>query len=267
MGKRMYWAFVVVLLAAVSPALAHFNIILPDDYGAWLATKGDTVPYRFIWGHGYEHVWFDAAKPVALFAVSPSGGKADLLSELRPIKVRGADEQDYGAYSFDLEATERGDYVVAMKAALIWDEGEEVFLQDYAKSILHVQTKLGWDRALGLKFEIVPLTRPYGLQVGGVIQMQLLYDGEPLPGCEVEFEKLQPDIPDESDLPGEEFITFEAKGDPNGIVTFGLHEEGWFAITAVRETGKEITSDGHTGNLIERSTFWINVAPLTVVSW
>ena len=65
MGKLVHWAFAVVLLAAVSPAVGHFNVILPESYAVWSATKGDSVPYRFIWGHGYEHIWFDATKPAA----------------------------------------------------------------------------------------------------------------------------------------------------------------------------------------------------------
>jgi cobalt/nickel transport protein len=267
MGKLVHWAFAAVLLAAVSPALGHFNVILPENYAVWSATKGDSVPYRFVWGHGYEHVWFDATKPAALFAITPSGSKVDLLRKLKRKDVMGEDRAYHKAYSFPLEVDERGDYIVGMKAALIWDKEEEIFLQDYAKSILHVQDKLSWDQPANLDFELIPLTRPYGLQVGGVIQVQLLYHGKPLPGCQVELEKLQPFIPDEYDLPGEEFITFEAKSDPNGIVTFGLHEEGWFAITATRETGKEFTQGKRVGELIERSTFWINVAPLTVVSW
>jgi len=267
MGKLMHWTLAVLLLVAGAPALAHFNVILPENYSVWSATKGDSIPYRFIWGHGYEHIWFDATKPAALFAVSPKGDKIDLLPLLKETTVLGQGKAEHRAYSFNLDVAERGDHIIGMKAALLWQDDEETFLQDYAKSELHVQTKLGWDQPVGLKFELVPLTRPYGLQVGGVIQMQLRYDGEPVPGCDVEFEKCQPFVPDESDLPGEEFITFEAKSDPNGIVTFGLHEEGWFAITAIRETGKEITNDGHTGELIERSTFWVNVAPLTVVHW
>jgi len=265
MGKLFRWTLSVVLLLAVLPALAHFNVILPQDYAEWSVAKGDTVTYRFLWGHGYEHIWFDAAKPVSLFALTPTGVKVELLDKLDRASVIGEDKSQHKAYSFKLDVEERGDYIVAMKAALIWDEDEEVFLQDYAKSVLHVQDKLGWDRSAGLAFELVPLTRPYGLQVGGVIQLLVLRDGKPFPGCEVEFEKLQPFIPDEYDLPGEEFITFEAKSDPNGVVTFGLHEEGWFAVTAVHDTGTEITQGTHTGELIDRSTFWINVAPLTVV--
>jgi len=265
MVRSCGWTLSIVLLLVTSSAIAHFNVILPEDYVTWSAAKGDTVAYRFLWGHGYEHIWFDATKPVSLFALTPAGGRMELLGALDRSSVLGEDKAQHRAYSFKLEVEERGDYLIAMKAALLWDEDEEVFLQDYAKSVLHVQDKLGWDQQAGLDFELVPLTRPYGLQVGGVIQLQVLRRGKPFPGCEVEFEKLQPFIPDEYDLPGEEFITFEAKSDPNGIVTFGLHEEGWFAATAVHETGTEITEGAHTGELIERSTFWMNVAPLTVI--
>jgi len=246
---------------AAARGFAHFNIILPADYGVWQARKGEQVKYRFIWGHGYEHIWFDATLPDEFVAIAPSGGKTDLKGALAPIKVKGADGKEYRAYEFAYTPRERGDHILAMKAAMLWDEEAGVFLQDFAKSVLHVQDKLNWDRKVGHKLELVPLSRPYGLQKGGTIQMMVLLDGKPLPGCEVEFEKFQPACPDEDDLPGEEFITYEAKSDPNGIVTFGLTEEGWFALTAVRDSGKKIEKEGHEGDLVYRATFWINVTP------
>ena len=122
MGKLVHWAFAVVLLAAVSPAVGHFNVILPESYAVWSATKGDSVPYRFIWGHGYEHIWFDATKPAALFAISPSGSKVDLLPQLKETTVLAEDKAEHRAYSFDLDAAQRGDYIIGIKAALIWDK-------------------------------------------------------------------------------------------------------------------------------------------------
>jgi cobalt/nickel transport protein len=250
-------------LALTATAAGHFHVLLPQEYAQWSAAKGRAVPFRLVWGHGYEHIWMNAAKPAELFAVAPDGKRTDLLAALKPLSVKAADGKEYSAFAFDYVPAERGDFWFALKSSLIWDEQDGVFLQDYAKSVLHVQDKTGWDRKLGQKFELVPLNRPYGLLRGHVIRCVVLRDGKPLPDCEVELEKLQPRTLKESELPGEEFITFEAKSDANGVVAFGLHEEGWFALTAIYETDEQVSQDNHKGKLVERATLWINVAKST----
>ncbi|MFC1736349.1 DUF4198 domain-containing protein [Candidatus Hydrogenedentota bacterium] len=241
-------------------AHAHFNILLPSDYHMWHGRKDRATEFKVIWGHGYEHIWFDAEVPEELIAVSPSGEKTNLLDGLKKSMVTGRDGKDYRAFSLSYRPKERGDHIIAMKAALVYDREQEVYLQDYAKSIFHVQDKLAWDRNVGMKLELVPLTRPYGLQVGGVFQAQVLLEGKPLAACEVEFEKYQRRAPSQKDTPPETFITFEAKTDPNGIVTFGLHEEGWFALTAINVTKEHAKPNGVLAPIVERSTLWINIA-------
>jgi len=46
----------------------------------------------------------------------------------------------------------------------------------------------GWDREVGLKTEIVPLSKPYGLYAGNVFQGMVKLDGKPVPFCEAEVE-------------------------------------------------------------------------------
>jgi hypothetical protein len=62
-------------------------------------------------------------------------------------------------------------------------EEDQEFLQDSVKVVLHVQAQKGWDAVAGLAgsgLELVPLTRPYGLQPGIAFQAQVLADGKPL---------------------------------------------------------------------------------------
>ena len=98
---------------------------------------------------------------------------------------------------------------------------------------------------------------------GGRIRRPLVIvkDGKPMPDCLVEFEKLQAKIIPKKDIPPEEFITFEAKTDSSGVVTFGVYEHGWFAITAVYDTRTVVRHGSHEGNLILRSTLWVNSVP------
>lgn len=266
LGRRilLILPFAIVLS---STAFAHFNVVLPAEYGQWQANRRSEVAYRLVWGHGYEHIWMDASAPESLVAHAPSGKTVDLKPALTPTEVFGAEDKKARAFGFVYKPDERGDHIIAMKAALVWDEHEGVFLQDYAKSVLHVQDKIGWDRALGQDLELVAVSRPYALQPGAIVQMQLLSRSKPLAGCMVELEKLQPHAPPPDVIPPEELVTFEAKTDANGIVTFAPTGEepggaSWYAVTAIHPTGETLERDGNKGLLVERATFWINVVPL-----
>jgi cobalt/nickel transport protein len=46
----------------------------------------------------------------------------------------------------------------------------------------------GWDAELGLKTEIVPISKPFGLYAGNVFQGVVTMDGQPVPFAEVEVE-------------------------------------------------------------------------------
>jgi cobalt/nickel transport protein len=267
MGRRSVAVGACGLVAVVvASAEAHFHVLLPRDYGQWEARRGRAVEFGLIWGHGFEHLWFDATKPTALVAYAPSGETTDLLGALKPMTVTAAGGEERKAFSLAYTPAERGDHILALTAARIWDEPAGAWLQDYVKTVLHVQDIGGWDRRVGHKLELAALNRPYALQPGQVARFVVLRDGKPLPGCEVELEKLQPKAPRADALPDEPFITFEAKSDANGIVVFGLHEAGWFAVTAVHETDEIIEQDGHRGPVVERATFWVHVAPLVKIA-
>ncbi len=64
-------------------------------------------------------------------------------------------------------------------------------MTDYVKAIIHCGEEqwVGWDAELGQKAEIVPFTRPYGLEESFVFTGDALYDGNALPDADVEVEK------------------------------------------------------------------------------
>jgi len=58
-------------------------------------------------------------------------------------------------------------------------EEDGIYLEDTVKVVLHVQAQKGWDgRVDEGAFELLPLTRPYGLEPGLVFQARaMLPDG------------------------------------------------------------------------------------------
>src|SRR5438132_9819308 len=113
-------------------------------------------------------------------------------------------------------------------------EEEQEFWQDTVKVVLHVQAQKGWDVSTGSGSEIVPLTRPYGLQPGMAFQAVVHQSSQKANGgAFIEIERYNATPPRK--LPSDEQITRTVKTDGNGVLTCTLTDPGWWSITAQRE--------------------------------
>ena len=243
---RLVAALALVCLIAASVS-AHFSMLLPEVASA---KRGQEIIILYQWGHPFEHQLFSAALPRRLSVIYPDGKKEDLSASLEK------PSQPNLAYRLRFKPEGRGDYLFLLESPPIWMEEEQEFLQDNVKVILHVQAQKGWDQPAGEYFELLPLTRPYGLLPGMVLQAQALVDGKPLGGLLVEVERYNPVAPKE--LPADEHITRTAKTDPNGIVTCTLPEPGWWCISAQRLHGQRERA-GKSFPVRQRAIFWVFV--------
>ena len=186
----------ILLASAVGMASAHFTMIFPSDSEAtvwdvtpedYIAELGDTKTVYIMWGHPYEHISFDMASVPEVSVMKPDGTVLPLTAE--EISVNGMDEEGnlgtFSAYKASFTVDQMGDSVVFVKYK---DEDEK--LTDYVKAIIHcgVEAWEGWDAEIGQKAEIVPFTRPYGLEEGFVFTGTALYDGNALSDADVEVE-------------------------------------------------------------------------------
>ena len=140
-------------------------------------------------------------------------------------------------------------------------EEEQVFFQDTVKVVLHVQAQKGWDAVAEGPWQLMPLTRPYGLQPGmafqaAVYQGRLAGQARRAGNLLVEIERYNAVPPQK--LPPDEQITHTAKTDPNGVVTCTLTEPGWWCITAQRDGGNR-DHEGKPYPVRERTTLWVVV--------
>jgi cobalt/nickel transport protein len=247
------------LVAAAVPAAAHYNMLLPQTASA---KKGEPVVLVYQWGHPFEHQLFDAPPPESLSVVAPDGRTTDLLPTLRKTRIPAGESKSVTAYRLTFTPDSRGDYVFVLKTPAIWMKEEGEFFQDTVKVVLHVQAQKGWDARGAAAFEILPLTRPYGLQPGMAFQAQVEVrspDGKaatPALSRPVEIERYNEEAP--VDLPPDEHVTRTAKPDPNGVVTGTLTDAGWWCITAARSGGMR-ERDGKDRPVLERSTLWVYV--------
>jgi cobalt/nickel transport protein len=248
------------LLFSVTPAVGHFNMLLPEKASA---KKGEAVTLVYQWGHPFEHQLFDAPQPERVYVVEPDGKRTDLQSTLEAFKIPAGEGKQALAYRLRFTPASRGDYVFVVRTRPIWMGEEGEFFEDTVKVVLHVQAQKGWDSSTGEPLEIVPMTRPYGLEPGMVFQSQLQWRA---PGREtpvapvitrpVEIEHYNPTPPQH--LPSDEHVTRTARPDANGVVTSTLTEAGWWCVTASRPHGTR-EHDGKLRPVLERSTIWVFV--------
>jgi cobalt/nickel transport protein len=236
-----------------APTWAHYQMLLPETASAPLDRE---VALVYQWGHPFEHQLFDAAAPRRLLVIAPGGKQTDVTKSLTRITLPGRQGKKVIAFRLRYTPRQRGDYLFVLTTAPIWMKQERVFFQDTVKVVLHVEDQDGWDAATGQPFELVPLTRPYGLRPGMVFQAQVLAADKPVPRTLIEIEHYNASPPRE--LPADEQITRTAKTDPGGVVTYTLTESGWWCLTAQRKGGRK-ERDGKAYVIRERTTLWVFV--------
>jgi cobalt/nickel transport protein len=233
-------------------ASAHFHMLLPDRHAV---KRGEAVTLTYQWGHPFEHQLFDADKPAKLVVIAPGGKRTDLTDKLEKITLKGDKGKKVVAYRLRFTPRQRGDFVFVAEAAPVWLAEDEAFVRDTAKVVVHVQAQKGWDSASREEFELVPLTRPYGLVPGLVFQAEIRKPAGFRGVVEVErYNAVPPKV-----LPPDEQITRTVKTDPNGVVTTTLPDAGWWSLTATRPQGT-LRRAGKDCPVRQRCTLWVWVA-------
>lgn len=171
------------LASAVGIASAHFTMLFPGKDlevtpADFIAEEGETKTIWIIWGHPYEHIFFDMTSVPEVYVRAPDG----TVTPLTPTEMTVS---GYKAYEVSFTVDQRGDWIVYAKYE---DEGEKLI--DYVKAVIHCGEEewVGWDAEVGQKAEIVPFTRPYGLEEYFVFTGKALYDGSALSDADVEVE-------------------------------------------------------------------------------
>ncbi len=243
-------------------AFGHFHTFWPDSPNGY-GKLGQKITWDYFWGHPYEMILFDALTP-NFYVVTPDGEK-------EPVALKTADMKDPDtgkmrkAFTLSYTPESIGDSWLVLEAAPcpIEEEGEAV--QDYVKQCIHVMAEKGWDVRLGLPIEVVPLTRPYGLEAGFAVTVRAYLNGKPLPDATAEIEKLNGFYVDGDALPKDQFgmedvpmITRVARTDVNGYLTYTLDEPGWWMISVSAESGTA-TVNGKEYPRVLRGGLWLHV--------
>lgn len=242
------------LALCLSPAAASAHFLLEYTPSPMVERPGD-VPVKLIFWHPFErgHV-MDLEKPLEFYVVH-NGEKTDLMDTLTPITFNGGDNEGK-AFQGSVPVRRSGDYVMVTVPQPYLEVSEDIYIQQLTKAFLNRnQLPTDWQNPVGLPTEIVPLNKPYNIIAGSTFTGQVLSQGQPAPGVEIEIEYMaaEPRMdtadaaePEVAPLPGGAIV---AVTDANGMFTFGVPRAGYWGFAALgsgpqtEHEGKELSQD------------------------
>jgi cobalt/nickel transport protein len=170
--------------------------------------------------------------------------------------MKDLEANKFAAFEVDYKLRRPGDHTFFIEPAPYWEPAEEAFIVHYTKVIVNCfGLEEGWDQPVGMKTEIQPLTRPYGLYTNNVFQGQVLVNGKAVPHSEVEVEYYNEDGSLKPNA--DPFITQVVKADANGVFTYAMPKAGWWGFAALNEDDKTMKHEGKDYPVEIGAVLWV----------
>ncbi|GGF65500.1 MULTISPECIES: DUF4198 domain-containing protein [Terasakiella] len=260
--KSIFAAAMVSVLSMAQQANAHFQLIYTPEINI---KKAGEVPLKLVFWHPMSNGHTMAmGEPVEFYSVF-KGKKTDLKPTLNPITFKGL-SNEATAYDASVTLKRNGDYALVAVPAPYYEESEDIYIQQITKVIINKgDVPTNWSEPLGLKTEIVPLSKPYGALVGSTFSGVVLKNGQPAPGVEIEIEHMiaEPDMnankPQNakvSEVPGGAIV---ALTDAQGKFSFGIPKAGYWGFAAL---GVGPDSEFNAKELSQDAVLWIKAHTL-----
>ena len=241
--------FIMFVLGVYGMASGHFGMVIPSDS---MVMQGDSkkINVRLSFSHPMEVIGMELVKPEEFWVVA-NGKKQNLLSSLKEIQVMG-----HPAWEVAYGIKRPGVYTFHMTPKPYWEPAEDCFIIHYTKTVVTAfGNDEGWDDEIGLKTEIVPLAKPFGLYAGNVFQGIVKLDGKPVPYAEVEVEYYNED--GKSEAPTDYMVTQTVKADQNGVFTYAAPRAGWWGFAALNSAGYKLDHNGEKKDVEIGAVLWV----------
>ena len=237
------------LLLVTKPALGHFGMMIPSDSMIMQDDKR-IVELILSFSHPFEMVGMELVKPKA-FMVFAGGKKQDLSDSLSQTQIMG-----HSAWKTAYPIKRPGVYMFYMEPEPYWEQAEDSFIIHYTKTVVTAfGDDEGWDEEIGLRTEIVPLSKPFGLYAGNIFQGIVKRNGKPVPFAEVEVEYYN--IDKKYAAPTEYMITQTIKADPNGVFTYAAPKAGWWGFAALSLADFKLKHNGMDKDVEIGAVIWV----------
>jgi len=239
-----------LVLGLANVSQAHFGTILPDKS---MIMQGDKPELELIlaFTHPFEQKGMDLAKPKK-FGVQSGKTNTDLLNTLQETQVLGKQAWK-GVYT----VKKPGVYAFYFDPQPYWEPAENKFIIHQTKTyVAALGYEEDWDQEVGLKAEIIPLTRPFALYTNNVFRGVVKFNGKPVPDADVEIEYWN--AGKKVTAPNEYFNMLKVKTDKNGVFAFSPPKAGWWAFSAINEEKYAIRGpDGQKKDAEYGAVLWL----------
>jgi uncharacterized GH25 family protein len=180
--------------------------------------------------------------------------RREFLDTLRPAKYLKKN-----AWAGTVPLPDPGLYQLVLETRPYWEEKQGIFLQQFAQMLVPVQGyEYGWEIPVGLKLEILPLTRPFGLTAPALFTGRVLLDGKILPDTPVPIEYLNMD---KRTVPSPYHQTQRLRTNEHGIFSFVCPHPGWWGFAAVTAGDPLKGPDGQSTDTELSGVLWMYVDP------
>lgn len=246
-------SFLFILLSLLQPALAHFGMIIPSDSMVMQSDNRD-IQLQLSFSHPFENIGMELVQPKT-FAVIVNGKQLDLTGSLQAATIMGQ-----RAWIADYKFKRPGAYAFYMEPQPYWEPAEDCFIVHHTKTVVTAfGDDEGWDRELGLKTEIVPLAKPFGLYAGNIFQGIVKMDGKPMPYTEVEVEYYNRDR--KAVAPTDYMVAQTIKADGNGVFTYAVPKDGWWGFAALNTADYKLKHNGKEKDVELGAVIWVRFHP------
>lgn len=230
-------------------ALAHFGMVIPSD-SMVMQDENRTVVLKASFSHPFEGVGMELIKPEG-FGVLAHGKKQNLLGNLKKITI-----MDHTAWELGYTVKRPGVYMFYMTPKPYWEPAEDCFIIHYTKTVVTAfGDDEGWDTEVGLKTEIVPLSKPFGLYTGNLFQGIVKLDGKPVPDALVEVEYYNKNKTVKA--PNDYMVAQTIKSDKNGVFSYAAPKAGWWGFAALNQADFKLKQAGEEKDVELGAVIWV----------
>jgi len=246
---KIYSIVILSFVLANINCFAHYGMVIPSD-NMVMQEDSRKIDLVLSFSHPLENIGMELEKPEQFFCVTPVK-KELLVQQLTPTKV-----MDHPAWKTQFAIKRPGAYLFAMVPKPYWEPSEDCYIVHYTKTVVAAfGDDEGWDAELGLKTEIVPLSKPFGLYAKNVFQGIVKLDGKAVPYAEVEVEYYNEDK--KAQAPTDYMVTQTIKADGNGVFTYGVPKSGWWGFAALSTSDKKRKFNGQDKDVELGAVIWV----------
>lgn len=256
MGASMKRISVVVLFsvlllfsAGLQSAVAHFGTLTPTT--SMVTAEGPRkVQLTLSFIHPFEQHGMELVKPKEV-KVMIGGHSTSLLPYIKKTTLL-----NHSAWKFNYKFRRPGSYAFYMEPTPYWEPAEDCYIIHYTKTVVAAfGDDSGWEDEIGLKTEIVPVTRPFGLYTNNLFQGIVKMNGKPVPWSTVEVEYLN--TGGKASAPDELMITQTIKADGNGLFSYAAPKAGWWGFAALNEADYKLSYKGQSKDVELGAVIWV----------